>query len=452
MTDINANVSSRDIELEELKLYSASRPTGEDIRLMFDSFSIFEDIEMPVITGRIVIKDGINLYSTLGINGSEFLKITFKKPGSDDKIKYSKTFRIYAVTNRQPAENNLTQTYVLHFCSEELVFSNQQYITKAYKNKSANQHIVAILRDYLKAPNSKLLSTNFETSYGRTDFLFTIFRPVDAIKKLSEYAYSPNKSTFLFFENAQGFNFKSIESLLSSPPIADVNYSIAKLANEPKDAANQNLTDVNTFVFDSVFDVLKSTEKPEFAGTLYTLDLIRQKFSQKLINAYNAIPQQLRLDKSLSFGTAKNRNNKSVYEEYQNNIKYSLTNYGRTNVPYMIERNYRENNTNVEDVLLQRKIQLNALFSTRLKCVVPGNPAYTIGYTVNFNLPSFAHEDENGRTLDPFYSGKYLITKVRHTLTPKEGLQTAIELCKNSVVSKYQDPIYSKEYSDALRS
>jgi hypothetical protein len=451
MANLDASFTSRDVDVDEIKIFSASVPNGQDIRLMYDSFSIFEDILMPVTTGRIVIKDGINMYSQLGINGTEFIKISFKKPG-EDEIAYSKMFRIYAVTDRQHLQNTQAQTYVLHFCSEELIFSNQQYVSKSLKNKSVTDHVIGILKDYLKVPNSKLINKNFEPSYGRTDYLFTLYKPIEAINKLSEYAYSPNKSTFLFFENSEGFNFKSIESLASSDAAVDLNYSTARIANSTDEAAYKNITDINSFVFNSVFDMLKNTEKPMFAGTLYTLDLVRQKYSQKRINAFNAIPEQVRLEKALNFSDAKNRNNKRVYEEYQNNIKYALTNFGQTNVPYMIERGYRENNTNIEEVLMQRKMQLNALFNTSVKCVVPGNPAYTIGYSVNFNMPAFVPEEPNERLLDPFYSGKYLITKVRHTFIPREGLQTVIELCKNSVTSQYEVSTDSKDYSAALRA
>ena len=198
MADINSSSSTRDAEIEELKIYSPHLPEGVDIRLMYQSFSIFEDISMPVTTGRIIIEDGINLYSRININGSQFLKITFKKPGSDD-LKYSKTFRIYAVTDRTPSNRSLTQVYTIHFCSEELIFSNQQKVSKAYKNKSASDHVKAILTDYLKTPRAKINSNNFEKSYGRTDFVFTSFKPIEAIRKLAEYAYSTNGSTFLFF-------------------------------------------------------------------------------------------------------------------------------------------------------------------------------------------------------------------------------------------------------------
>lgn len=451
MADVNANFTTRDIEIDEIKIYSASQPKGEDLRLMYQSFSIFEDILMPVTTGHITIKDAINLYSTLGINGSEYIRFTFKKPGEDD-LKYTKTFRVYAVTERKPLENSQGQTYVIHFCSEELIFSNQQFVSKTYKGRSASEHVLSILKDYLKVPPNKTQPRNFQPSYGRTDFVFTIYKPIDAIKKLSEYAYSDNRSAFLFFENVEGFNFKSIEALLSQPPSIDLNYSTAKLVNEATSAAYVNSVDTNTFVFNSVFNILKNTEKPMFAGTLYTLDLIRQKFSQKKINALSAMPEKLRLDKSLNLSEAKNRNNRTVYEEYQNNIKYALTNFGQTNVPYMIERGYSENNTNVEEILMQRKMQINSLLNTTVKCVVPGNPSYTIGYTINFNLPAFTPENSTDRLLDPFYSGKYLITKVRHTAIPKEGMQTVIELSKNTVLSSYENPANSGEYASAMRS
>jgi hypothetical protein len=64
---------------------------------------------------------------------------------------------------------------------------------------------------------------------------------------------------------------------------------------------------------------------------------------------------------------------------------------------------------------------------------VPGDPALTVGQTLNFSLLSLTPESKKA---DSYYSGKYLITAVRHMITMNE-YKTVLELAKDSVPTKY---------------
>jgi hypothetical protein len=77
-------------------------------------------------------------------------------------------------------------------------------------------------------------------------------------------------------------------------------------------------------------------------------------------------------------------------------------------------------------------MQIEIINNTELHCVVPGNPQYSAGYTVNVNIPAFTKNLQNEQVKDPYYSGKYLITAVRHVIVPG-SLQTILELSKNSL-------------------
>jgi hypothetical protein len=57
---------------------------------------------------------------------------------------------------------------------------------------------------------------------------------------------------------------------------------------------------------------------------------------------------------------------------------------------------------------------------------------FTIGNVVEIEMPSFASNAQNMRNIDPYLSGKYLITRVRHTLVPSGGHQTRLTVSKNS--------------------
>jgi hypothetical protein len=50
-------------------------------------------------------------------------------------------------------------------------------------------------------------------------------------------------------------------------------------------------------------------------------------------------------------------------------------------------------------------------------------------------MPAFSVDQENQQNYDEYYSGRYLITAVRHVITPN-SLQTVMELSKNSVSAR----------------
>jgi hypothetical protein len=449
MADLNVNTAGTQVTLIELKIIlSNGKPV--DIRNVYDVLSIFEDIYSPVITGSVQITDALNLFSSSGFHGNEFLRVVFKKPGED--VQYSKHFRIYSCADRQHIPGSQAQRYMLYFCSEEMIFSNQLSISKAYKNFGAETHAFSILFSDLRVNPSKCNLANFEAALGTTEFVFTRTKPIEAIQTLAKYSYGTNNTPFMFYENNEGFNFKSLELMYLSNPIASLNYSTAKLANAVEEAAYVNAFDINKFTFESSFNIHKNTKKAAFAGTLYTLDLVRQKYVENKFSMINPSALKTLIDGKINTNLASNRNGKSVYEEFGSSTKLAMTNLDQSNAPYSLSRGYRVNNTNVERVLLQREMHLAMLNNTKLKCIVQGNPLYTVGYVVEFNLPSFTPEEKNERLLDPYHSGKYLITAVRHTMTRSEGLQTALELSKNSSVASYTNPDGNANYRTALRS
>lgn len=446
MTDTNTQHTANDIKVESIELISASGES-KSLTFMYDVLSIHESLFYPVITGSIQISDGVSLYSTLGLNGTEFLKIVFKKPG--DKTKFSKIFRIYACTDRQPKPDSQIQVYVLHFCSEENIFSNQLTISKAFRNETGTTYVKSILLESLKISINKYKLDNFEECLGTTEYTFTQSKPFDAINTIAKYSYGFNGSPFVFFENSSGFNFKSLETLCSQSPITTLNYSTAKAVKNPTES-HGNASELKHFIYENSFDIMQSTKNATYSGTLHTLDLVRQKYSIIPSSFVQVGVGNTLLDKLPPIAHAKNRNSNTAFSEFGTKLKYSLTNLDQTYSEYAISKNYKVVNTNVEKVLMQREMHLSMLENTKFRCRIPGNPNFTIGLTVEFNLPAFIKEESAEKRKDAIHSGKYLITGVRHTINRSEGFETLLELSKNSSFANFTVANYNKEYQQAL--
>ena len=92
----------------------------------------------------------------------------------------------------------------------------------------------------------------------------------------------------------------------------------------------------------------------------------------------------------------------------------------------------------VENTLQKSKAQKNAFNSFVIEIVVPGNTAVTAGSVINFTTLSGNNEDKK-TVIDPFLSGNYLVTEVRHLAqTTPQGIHTMTLTCaKDSIGQEY---------------
>ena len=100
------------------------------------------------------------------------------------------------------------------------------------------------------------------------------------------------------------------------------------------------------------------------------------------------------------------------------------------------------NDIMIEKYLPNRVAQLALSNYTKIKITVPGDPNLIVGRVVNFSTyqvspTSWQQSKDNAtRKADPYYSGKYLVTAVRH-IVKNSSYITIIEMCKDSVTGQY---------------
>lgn len=425
----NKNSSTRDIVVNSITIVTSSGKVL-DVSQIFNVLNIYEDIFSPITTGTIQLIDGINLYAQLELHGNEFIFISFNRPNDDAKFK--RAFRLYKASEKAPSDSQ-AQSYVLHFCSEESIFSNQKTISKSFRGKIITEYVRAICKEQLKIGSNKMSA--FEDSIGIQDIIIPRMHPLDAIELLAANSFDHNESTFLFYQNRDGFNFLPLTSILRAEPIITLQYSTAKLTEDESTAAFSNSNKISNFKFLNSFDLMQATKSLTYSGKLYTLDILRQTYVSQEYNVSKINKSHFIDGGNLPINNAPNRNEKAMFQESDAVINYSMTNHNQSNAPYLLSKVYRVTDTNVENTLLQRQSQLNLLKNIQVECIVPGNSLFSVGYIVQFDLPAFTPSKQVERLIDPYHSGKYLITNVRHVITPSGGHQTILKLAKNSLAS-----------------
>ena len=90
--------------------------------------------------------------------------------------------------------------------------------------------------------------------------------------------------------------------------------------------------------------------------------------------------------------------------------------------------------SSLDDEAQARLSQLQQLNSFKLNVTLQGDVNRKIGDIIAVEIPS-AEQVDTELVLDPFYSGRYLVTALRHTIN-STGHNTSMELGKDSFFSK----------------
>jgi len=414
---------SNQFKIKELTLVTKAGPI--DISSIFVEINIFDSLLLPVINGSVSIIDSVGLSSKLIFDGSEAILINIAKDADSDIAEFKRSFRIYKQTNRQN-ENQSTESYILHFCSDELLFSDQQRINQSYTGKYSDI-VEKILINYLKVRENNLGGI-YENSIGLRKVVIPNLRPLEAIEWCTKRAVDiRNSPNFMFWQNLVGFNFASLSTLLTQEDILQISFGIKnkKDGNPFSEMGGARSLEVIT-----QNDSLEKTRSGVNAGKFVGFDPVTRTYATRNISYADHYTSMEHGNEAPNFSSIQNRD--KAYNDRMFDSKKTLSifgaprkfsNYIKTNQPDMIT-----NNQDQENVIFQRTAILKNLMGKKLKLVMPGNFQLTSGFNVSVSTPSFGVDNDEE---DPTLSGKYLITATRHIISFDKH-ETILEVASSS--------------------
>jgi hypothetical protein len=428
----------QDYSLKTLNILTSSGQRFEMRKLMVE-LSYYEDLYSFAISGYVTLKDAQGFIESLQLTGNEFIEINFGKvdgaSNSDDQI-----FRIYKVGPRTASTNISTEYYTLYFCSEELMLSEQIKISKSYNTEISNI-VNSIVNDYLKV-NNKTKNVYIEGTTGIYNFVVPRMKPFEAISWVSTYARPNTTGTIgadmLFFETKDGFNFRSLQSMLRDPIYTTYKYQQTNLPVDIQSFQEKSISVLN-YEFVKTYDMLHDVNSGTYANRLISIDPIARTSTVTNFDysKYVSNPQIKTLDNSSVLSPVKNRLGVTQNQSYDSKLKVATTNANQSKVQYISQvPGSVANDIAIENYVPLRTAQISLANYIVVKITIPGDSGITVGRTVNFNLPSLK-PTTSGKDLDKFYSGKYLVTAVRHIIQSEGVYQTILEIAKDSTPTQY---------------
>ena len=438
-----------------------SEPLKIDIREAIQEIQIFEGINYDTLSGSLVLVDAGGLLDKLPITGNEVLEFTLHTPGFTLEDDVSRgydfvTYPMWVSKIRNISEpNQNTKVYVLDFFSKERIKSNQRKISRAFTGPIFRT-VQSVVRNYLKTQKDFF----YETTAPTVKYVIPQKSPLDTIKFLGTEAISEKfeNSGFYFWETSDGFNFKSLEAMISNSS-GKAKQPVAEYTNSPKSDSGQmyrskdgqkvtkgNLEKVFEFRILKRFDTLENIKQGTYASKLVTLDAFTKRFKEVDFS----YPHEY--TKSNHMGQEQTPDSPftgimPVYKYEEDKLLSDFPNAKRMFTSSTIGMHDKKQDdgtitaidtADVENTLQKSMAQKNAFNSFMIEIVVPGNTAVTAGSVIKFTTLSGGGKD-NELLIDPFLSGNYLVTEVRHLAqTTPQGIHTMTLTCaKDSVGVEY---------------
>jgi len=426
--------------ISELKLMSSSGNVV-DLSMAYTALSLFEDIFSSSMSGLVVISDTNNILMNLPVTGQDYLSMKIVTPSLEKSpIDYTQTvFAVNKIDTRVDADG--TQVFQLHFISPELLRNERVRISKSYESTISN-----MVYDALN--NAKYINTNkeifLEETKGIRKIVVPSSHPFDFIKKLAREAESKeyNSPHYLFYENIFGIHFRSIESLYRQASIGsyhagDVGFSLTTAGRIEEEYAR-----VVDYQIKSNNDTLANVVGGMLASKIITHDIVQKKYDinrhdyfqdfykYKRVN-YNStikdnpIYSEVPLD---TFG-----NNLGNFDESRIHLHPTSTINDKDASHYTSDSELLYESNAIPETLLSRQakfMELNA--GTSINMQIKGNTTIACGDIVEFDMPIVGKSHGKGDS-DIYYSGRYLISKLRHMFQPSaNNHEIALTLVKDS--------------------
>ena len=388
------------------------------------AINYFESIESPSISMTLSFIDTDQVVSREGLTGGELIELTIKD-GDEDEFKITKKHRMVVNAVKNVITSDNAQVATLECVSMETVVNettrlNQKFtgnVTETVEKilTSTNKQGVKFTKKKIFGPKTQTLSDGSEIKEDRAtnsySFITNLKRPFDTIQWLCPKAQSKTGFGFLFYENLDGYHFRSIDGLFDQDA-----YRYEKagrpLLNDGK-ILESNLDQSN--------DIGMNLRMGMYANKTIYIDIENQTAK---VDDFNI--EELKLKKPLTLMDG--------IEKHPTRFMVKASDAGVSQKGSKLEE--KTPTAELDEYRNKSYIRNNLLFSQSFVISIPVNTKLRVGELIDVKLPLKKGDGDkpadsygNDKTNDP--SGTYLISELRHTMSGKEIGQTDIKLIRD---------------------
>jgi len=390
-----------DIKIISIKITNTNKSASVDLRAQTMSLSIFEDVEEPTIYAELMMVDSANLVKDFPIIGEEDVEISYITPGRDKPTTYK--LRTFAVDGTVANPTGKASAYILKCVSNEHFVNSVNQVDKGYNNTVAEM-VADIVVNELHTKKATIV----ETTRGLISTTIPKMSPFQAIDFLRQKAVAkrPSGGVFVFYENQYGFNFVSLEKLIEdgSKTIGSRVFTYSPDIISDKQRQAHAFRNLQRYEHLSKFDTIDKMAGGMFKNTVRSFDMLSKEFQETIFELDKQAHKFETGDKKTTIP-----NTDKIIKEAKQGAPYYM----------FAPKDSSKGNDFVSDLMGYRHSFVKLFNQNVTRCMVYGDNYLTVGDMVELNLPDLSGSTEK-KSPDKRYSGKYMITKLRHIITQED--------------------------------
>ena len=389
------------------------------------AFDYYESIRSPNVTATMMVVDTggsttySNKYDTQGRYGSIYNalpltgneKLEFKIRSALGVLDFSeKPLFVNGAAN--PDQNSQRESIALSLFSEGAKLNSESDVLRKYQGNIGDS-VRTLINQFLTSKSDRVKINEIQKTANAYNFLGNSKSVFDIICNLgSKSTVEKDSAGFFFFETQDGFNFKSIDSLVSKRPVA-VYYKSEVLQENFNNSFND-------------FKILSCTIKKNQnvlnalnAGVFYTKNIF---FNPKTF-------EETEVEYKFTDGKLVKSLGKSAEAPDVN--AHTKTHYSILDIGTLETTVAGKDNNNPNEYQAQAAMRYNILFSQLVDIQIPCNPNLKAGDTIECYFEMITQSKKQQGAHDPVQSGKYLIVDLCHHYEPARSI-TSLTLARDS--------------------
>lgn len=420
VTHLNDQHSS-DWVLKIAELNSTRALIPLDIINVITDFEVYEHMDKPYVTGKVVVADAQRIYERFDFQGGETFTVQIQRDQNESIQPIKKTFIVDEVLHVSKA-NETSQALVLHLVEDIGFMDTLQNVNKSYKGQP-QEIISAIAKDYFK---KDVINNAEDDTQNTMNVIVPNLSPIEAMSWIKNRATNKDGYPFFLFSTfaLNKLMFYDLGSMLSQNainPETPYTYSQSvELGGGP-----QRLFQIFDYKVKNVED-LSSIINAGYVGANHSFyDITSAKSANIKFDVHKDF-----------YDNADKLNKRQSLPLVSPNLKYnekSISDYESRNINNIFAaKSFEDNKTLTEDNKIgdhKKKIVSNAMKHLLTKSPIEiivngreflnGSSNYTIGN--NIKIVFKANQDDNPSTkIDRKMSGDYLIHSARHVFAKEK--------------------------------
>lgn len=383
-----------------------SNPVVLDIEPSFTDAAIYESIFDHTMSGNVSFVDTNNIVQKYGLGHGETVEIEWTTAGVGNST-ILVSGEVYDLAGPNQIGDH-SSGYTLHFASPESLASIKKRMFSGYTT-SCSEIIRQIFERIRRMSPIKTKALIADETRNIENIVFTGQPAISAIQLVVDRAVAASGDHgMLFYENNQEFRLTSLEQLYKQDPVIEYTYKSQPAFEDVKNAQEESFNTFQDFEVDVANKHADDVLDGQYGSAWGYLSLFDKNLS--VVN-YDS---KARYDQAKSLGKNPNILDSNFNSDYSDRltIMYSM---------------HHEPN---EEAVVLNKMKLLKASTININIGVFGASLIKVGDVCLASIPSFSSDDFSDKSFDAM-SGKFLISEIKHLLTPKTYNQR-VQLLKDS--------------------